>query len=205
MDNIDLITQSLHDGKTPDELPQVFASTDAALLQKVQDLLGPDGLAQYEDYTKNLGSSLTVQQFKSSLTGDDAAVAAKTAQLTQLMEQQTQSALANAGLPADYPNDISFRTTTTGIEFARIPIPCRAERYTATGGPDTWWPTPEPPHRINQIFLEPVLVGHAAAMPGVTLLNRTRVVGFGNLLCLYGGLRRGALGNPPWDWRAYDG
>ena len=102
MDNIDLITQSLHDGTTPDQLPQVFASTDTALLQKVQDLLGADGLAQYEDYTKNLGSTLTAQQFKSSLTGDDAAVAAKTAQLTQLMQQQTQAALANAGLPADY-------------------------------------------------------------------------------------------------------
>jgi 2-polyprenyl-6-methoxyphenol hydroxylase-like FAD-dependent oxidoreductase len=84
----------------------------------------------------------------------------------------------NAGLPADYPNDIAFRTTTTGVEFARIPIPCRAERYTATGGPDTWWPTPEPPHRINQIYLEPLLVDHAVSMPGVTLLNRTRVVGF---------------------------
>ncbi len=84
----------------------------------------------------------------------------------------------DAGLPADYPNDIAFRTTTTGIEFARISIPCRAERYTATGGPDTWWPTPEPPHRINQIYLEPLLVGYAAAMPGVTLLNRVRVEGF---------------------------
>ena len=31
----------------------------------------------------------------------------------------------DAGLPADYPNDVAFRTTTTGIEFARIPIPCR--------------------------------------------------------------------------------
>jgi RNA polymerase sigma factor (sigma-70 family) len=102
MDNIDLITQSLHDGKTPEELPQVFASSDAALLQNVQDLIGADGLAQYEDYTKNLGSTLTAQQFKSSLTGDDAAVAAKTTQLTQLMEQQTQAALASAGLPADY-------------------------------------------------------------------------------------------------------
>ncbi len=84
----------------------------------------------------------------------------------------------DAGLPADHPNDVAFRTTTTGIEFARIPIPCRAERYTATGGPDTWWPTPEPPHRINQIYLEPLLVDHAAAMPGVSLLNRVRVVGF---------------------------
>jgi len=87
-------------------------------------------------------------------------------------------ALRNTGLPPDYPNDAAFRTTTTGIEFGRIPIPCRAERYTTTGGPDTWWPTPEPPHRINQIYLEPVLFAHATAMPGVTVLNRTRLADF---------------------------
>ncbi|HYM71909.1 MAG TPA: FAD-dependent oxidoreductase [Stellaceae bacterium] len=83
--------------------------------------------------------------------------------------------LRDAGLPADYPNDVAYRTSMTGTELARIPIPCRRDRYTATGGPDTWWPTPEPPHRINQIYLEPVLTDHAAAMPGVTLLNRTAV------------------------------
>ena len=45
-------------------------------------------------------------------------------------------------------------------------------------GPDTWWPTPEPPHRINQIYLEPILFAHAEAMASCTILNRTRVVGF---------------------------
>ena len=65
--------------------------------------------------------------------------------------------LRDAGLPPDFPNDVVFRTTATGTELARIPIPCRAERYSATGGPDTWWPTPEPPHRINQTHLEPIL------------------------------------------------
>ena len=30
---------------------------------------------------------------------------------------------------ARVPNDVAFRTTATGIEFARTPIPCRAERY----------------------------------------------------------------------------
>ena len=35
---------------------------------------------------------------------------------------------------------------------ARIKIPCRRDRYTAKDGPDGWWPTPEPPHRINQIL-----------------------------------------------------
>ncbi len=86
--------------------------------------------------------------------------------------------LRDSGLPADFPNDCAFRTTMTGIELARIPIPCRRDRYTATGGPDTWWPTPEPPHRINQIFLEPVLTDHAAALPRVTLLNRTALEEF---------------------------
>jgi 2-polyprenyl-6-methoxyphenol hydroxylase-like FAD-dependent oxidoreductase len=60
-------------------------------------------------------------------------------------------ALRDAGLPADYPNDVAYRTTFTGEELSRIPIPARKDRYTARGGPDTWWPTPEPPHRINQI------------------------------------------------------
>src|SRR6266508_4173444 len=63
------------------------------------------------------------------------------------------TAVRKVGLPDDYPNDISYRTTVTGTEFARIPIPSRTRRFTATEGPDTGWPTPEPPHRINQIYL----------------------------------------------------
>ncbi|VTU32362.1 2,4-dichlorophenol 6-monooxygenase [Variovorax sp. SRS16] len=86
--------------------------------------------------------------------------------------------LRDTGLPADHPNDVVFRTAVTGIELTRIPIPCRRDRYTETQGPDAWWPTPEPPHRINQIFLEPVLLEHTAALPGVTLLNRTQVTDF---------------------------
>lgn len=86
--------------------------------------------------------------------------------------------LRDAGLPADYPNDVVFRTSLCGIELTRIPIPCRAERYTSREGPDTWWPTPEPPHRINQLFLEPILLEHTAKLPGVTLSNRTQVTGF---------------------------
>jgi 2-polyprenyl-6-methoxyphenol hydroxylase-like FAD-dependent oxidoreductase len=86
--------------------------------------------------------------------------------------------LRHAGLPADYPNDCAYRTTTTGIELSRIPIPCRRDRYTATDGPDTDWPTAEPPHRINQIYMEPVLFAHAAGIPGITILNRTAFEGF---------------------------
>jgi 2-polyprenyl-6-methoxyphenol hydroxylase-like FAD-dependent oxidoreductase len=77
-----------------------------------------------------------------------------------------------AGLPDDYPNDVVVRTTATGYELTRIHIPCRRDRYTDHSGPDGDWPTSEPPHRVNQIFFEPVLFEAARETPGVTLLNR---------------------------------
>jgi 2-polyprenyl-6-methoxyphenol hydroxylase-like FAD-dependent oxidoreductase len=83
--------------------------------------------------------------------------------------------LRELGLPADYPNDVVSRTTATGIELARVVIPARGERATATEGPDTGWPTPEHTHRINQIFFEPVLSAHAASQPRIRILNRTMV------------------------------
>src|SRR5436305_13175119 len=78
----------------------------------------------------------------------------------------------NPGLPADYPHDISYPTTFTGQELTRIRIPSRRDRFTMTDGPDCNWPTPEPPHRINQIFLEPILFEHAAAQPRIRIINR---------------------------------
>jgi 2-polyprenyl-6-methoxyphenol hydroxylase-like FAD-dependent oxidoreductase len=81
----------------------------------------------------------------------------------------------NAGLPADYPHDISYRTTFAGQELTRIPIPCRRERFTRRDGPDCNWPTPEPPHRINQIFLEPILFEHAASRDRIRIVSRTEV------------------------------
>jgi len=81
----------------------------------------------------------------------------------------------NAGLPADYPHDISYRTTFTGEELTRIKIPCRRDRFTMKDGPDCNWPTPEPPHRINQIFLEPILFEHAASQPRIRIVSRTSI------------------------------
>jgi 2-polyprenyl-6-methoxyphenol hydroxylase-like FAD-dependent oxidoreductase len=82
-----------------------------------------------------------------------------------------------AGLPGDYPNDCVYRTSvTSGPEITRIPIPARDERGTGMSGPDTWWPTAEPPHRINQIFLEPLIFAHAAAQPLITIINECELV-----------------------------
>jgi 2-polyprenyl-6-methoxyphenol hydroxylase-like FAD-dependent oxidoreductase len=86
--------------------------------------------------------------------------------------------LRTLGLPADYPNDVASRTTATGIELARVPIPARGARAGASEGPDTGWPTPEHTHRINQIYFEPVLSAYAASQPRIRILNRTMVDDF---------------------------
>src|ERR1700761_8534541 len=80
--------------------------------------------------------------------------------------------IRNSGLPADYAHDISYRTSFTGQELTRIKIPCRRDRFTDTDCADGNWPTPEPPHRINQIFLEPILFEHAVAQPRIKILTR---------------------------------
>ena len=103
-------------------------------------------------------------------------VAART--MEQFRRLGVAAKLRSAGLPPDYPNDVVFRTSVTGVELSRIHIPARATRYSDTSGPDGWWPTPEPPHRINQIYLEPILFAHAAEMKGVTIRNRCEATRF---------------------------
>jgi 2-polyprenyl-6-methoxyphenol hydroxylase-like FAD-dependent oxidoreductase len=84
----------------------------------------------------------------------------------------------DTGLPPDHANDVAFRTSVVGTEFARIMIPCRRDRYTNKDGPDGWWPTPEPPHRINQIYLDPLLAGLARDHPRIRYVNQLEVEGF---------------------------
>ncbi len=86
--------------------------------------------------------------------------------------------IRDTGLPADHANDVAFRTSAIGTEFARIMIPCRRDRYTNKEGPDGWWPTPEPPHRINQIYLDPLLASIAREHPRIRYINRMEVEGF---------------------------
>lgn len=87
------------------------------------------------------------------------------------------SNIRNSGLPSDFPNDVAFLTSATGIEFARIPIPSVDQRRSGdvAFSADGDWPTPEPPHRINQLFLEPILFEHAAAQSKIQILNRTQL------------------------------
>lgn len=86
--------------------------------------------------------------------------------------------IRRAGLPVDYPHDVSFRTRLVGQELTRIVIPASRDRFTAREGVDVDWATPEPPHRINQTFLEPLLRERVASNPWIEFLDQTRFTSY---------------------------
>ncbi|MFJ1761367.1 FAD-dependent monooxygenase [Amycolatopsis sp. NPDC088138] len=82
--------------------------------------------------------------------------------------------IRRAGLPADYPTSIQYRTTLSGEEIFRIDLPSSGDVLAGVG--QDGWPTPEPQHRISQLYLEPILERHARRFPGLTLERGTRLV-----------------------------
>jgi RNA polymerase sigma factor (sigma-70 family) len=102
MENVDHVTAVLRDGKSREEMDRLFTEQEAALQEKVKALLGPEAFPEYQDYTRNLASHLTAEQFKAQLIGDKAAKEEKSKQLYQVMREETQAALAGAGLGADF-------------------------------------------------------------------------------------------------------
>jgi 2-polyprenyl-6-methoxyphenol hydroxylase-like FAD-dependent oxidoreductase len=73
------------------------------------------------------------------------------------------------GLPEDYPQDIAYFTRYTGYELARLPGLSRREAIAARGGADSRWPTPEPLHRVQQMYIEAILKKQAERWPAVQL------------------------------------
>jgi len=87
--------------------------------------------------------------------------------------------LRAAGLPDEHPHDVAFRSSMVGEDFGRIPIAGRAGRMRNDPGVDMWWPTPEPPHRINQLYIEPILQEHAVARDRLTFVGEAEVLRVG--------------------------
>jgi len=81
--------------------------------------------------------------------------------------------IRETGLPPEFRNDVVCCVSATGTELSRISLPSRAGRLRGEKGDDGWFPTAEWPHRINQIYLEPVLFECVKAHPRIQILNRT--------------------------------
>ncbi len=88
-------------------------------------------------------------------------------------------AVRHTGLPTDYAQDCSYRVSTTGKELSRIKIVASGERFTAKDtGVDAHWPTAEPPQRVNQLYLEPIMIEQALARDEITILFEHELTAF---------------------------
>ncbi len=101
------------------------------------------------------------------------------------MEHYRRLGLSNrirqTGLPADFPQDIAYFTRFSGHELARLPGLTRAQAQGRRAGHDDRWPTPEPLHRAQQMFIEPVLMDAVRRHASVNLHLRTRATGLERL------------------------
>ena len=77
------------------------------------------------------------------------------------------------GLQEDYPQDVVYCTTLAGRELTRFAIPSRRQALAQSSFGDYGeesWPTPELPHRGQQMLIEPVLRAQAQSHPSVDLM-----------------------------------
>jgi 2-polyprenyl-6-methoxyphenol hydroxylase-like FAD-dependent oxidoreductase len=86
--------------------------------------------------------------------------------------------IREVGLPPDHSTDVASVISVTGEELSRLQIPSRNGRKNRAPSGDAWWPTPEPSHRINQLFFEPILFAHASQQPKIKILNRHEFLEF---------------------------
>lgn len=105
---------------------------------------------------------------------DEPAFPKANATSARTMEHYRRRGFANEvrslGLTADHPQDVVYCTRLAGTELARFRIPSRQEAAGQRAFGDygeAAWPTPELPHRGQQMFIEPVLRRQLALHPSV--------------------------------------
>ncbi|MBO6781758.1 MAG: FAD-dependent monooxygenase [Alphaproteobacteria bacterium] len=80
-----------------------------------------------------------------------------------------------AGLPRDHASDVVYVTRFTGWELARLPMPSTAEKLSE---PEHTAQTPEPIHRANFFYIEPILKRRAEELDSVDVRFGHRLLSF---------------------------
>lgn len=85
--------------------------------------------------------------------------------------QGSADRIRRAGLPLDHATDVVYVTSLDSYELTRFEFSSSQAVLDGTAPEFGEWPTPEPQHRISQIFLEPLLAERLADFPSVTVLR----------------------------------
>jgi 2-polyprenyl-6-methoxyphenol hydroxylase-like FAD-dependent oxidoreductase len=86
--------------------------------------------------------------------------------------------IRDAGLPPDHPTDIVYLTAMGGQEITRYSLPPSAMAKQSSDSLDSGWPTPEPQHRISQLYLEPILHARARELDQIDFWEGWRFTGY---------------------------
>src|ERR1700691_2532913 len=84
------------------------------------------------------------------------------------------------GLPWEYPQDIVYTTRLALHELTRFRIPSASQAASRAAFGDyseEAWPTPELPHRVQQMYIEPILKAQGERYPSVRVHFGQRVMG----------------------------
>lgn len=84
--------------------------------------------------------------------------------------------IRRGGLPLEHPTDVVYCTAVLEEELTRFEFSSAAEILAGTAHELIDWPTPEPQHRISQIYLEPILHAELDRLPSVTVRRGAQVV-----------------------------
>jgi 2-polyprenyl-6-methoxyphenol hydroxylase-like FAD-dependent oxidoreductase len=113
--------------------------------------------------------------------GDDLVYRANATQ-ARTMEYYRRMGLSEeiwaAGLPNDYPTDVSYHTRFGKHELARVRLPAPGEVKELALRERGSWSSPERPQRGNQAFIEPVLRKHVQSFSSNTHLLGWRLTDF---------------------------
>ncbi len=88
------------------------------------------------------------------------------------------SELRGTGLPLDHPTDSCYVTRLAGFEIGRLPMPSTREKMSDPGPWGETRLTPEPMHRCNQMYFEPIMRRHAESFDGTDIRFGRRLLSF---------------------------
>lgn len=102
MANVGHVTEMLKTKPGVDQIDKIFRAEEQVFAEQLETLLGPEAKAQYDQYSRSLLGTLTSLQFAGQLEGSAEEKKAKTKQIAQWMEEETQALRARSGLAEDF-------------------------------------------------------------------------------------------------------
>jgi RNA polymerase sigma factor (sigma-70 family) len=176
MEDVDLVTTALRDKPGAGQLAAMFDAQNAATKEKMEALLGTEGAARYQDYTRDLLTSLSTEQFMNMASVPRSERKEKSQKFRQAMQTATQAALAEAGLPEDYQTIpvLNFRNIASEQEGERS-LKLMEDIYNRTAASAGGFLKPEELAKFEE-YKTGALKNSRSAL----LMNRTMMAPIGN-------------------------